>query len=315
MATTYTTNYNLGKQENHADKFDMDVLTDNADKIDAALAGLQSGIDGKQATLTTAQLDAVNSGITSADVTQIGVNKNNILSVADQTTQYNIVPIKSTISTGNASVTATVNADKSITIEITGTTSTAIGFEISDNFNVDTNTEYVMTGNPSAGAIRLILQQAESPYNWIGQQYNNQAAVVSPNISLVRYYVYIYANSSGTITIKPMLTPKALWDKGLTQYQPYALSNVELTEITNNFKIVKSVITNTNTTFTPDTNSHYLIVMQAGTSSALYSVYRTSAINIAKIAGSMTTDSVTESGGVVTIAITAWSVISIIKIG
>lgn len=80
MATTYTTNYNLGKQENHADKFDMDVITDNADKIDAALTGLQSGIDGKQATLTTEQFAAVNSGITSTDVEQITINKNNILS-------------------------------------------------------------------------------------------------------------------------------------------------------------------------------------------------------------------------------------------
>ena len=90
MATTYTTNYNLGKQENHADKFDMDVITDNADKIDAALTAkadksttytkteVDTALSGKQATLTTAQLDAVNSGITSADVTQIGVNENNI---------------------------------------------------------------------------------------------------------------------------------------------------------------------------------------------------------------------------------------------
>lgn len=72
MATTYTTNYNLGKQENHADKFDMDVITDNADKIDAALAAkadksttytkteVDTALSGKQATLTTAQLDAVN---------------------------------------------------------------------------------------------------------------------------------------------------------------------------------------------------------------------------------------------------------------
>ena len=37
MATTYTTNYNLGKQEDHANKFDMDVITDNMDVIDGAL--------------------------------------------------------------------------------------------------------------------------------------------------------------------------------------------------------------------------------------------------------------------------------------
>lgn len=39
MAVTYTENYNLGKQEDHNDKFDMGVITDNADKIDEALAG------------------------------------------------------------------------------------------------------------------------------------------------------------------------------------------------------------------------------------------------------------------------------------
>lgn len=95
MATTYTTNYNLGKQENHADKFDMDVLTDNADKIDAALTAkadksttytkteVDTALSGKQATLTTAQLAAVNSGIDSDDVDQITTNKTNILSIQD----------------------------------------------------------------------------------------------------------------------------------------------------------------------------------------------------------------------------------------
>lgn len=28
MATTYTPNYNLGKQEDYSDKFDMSVITD-----------------------------------------------------------------------------------------------------------------------------------------------------------------------------------------------------------------------------------------------------------------------------------------------
>lgn len=68
MSTTYTPNYNLGKQTDHADKFDMTVITDNADKIDTALhdhdtelAGLEAG---KQENLTSAQLAAVNSGVT-----------------------------------------------------------------------------------------------------------------------------------------------------------------------------------------------------------------------------------------------------------
>lgn len=192
-------------------------------------AALDAALAQKQDALSSAQLSAVNSGITSADVAQITTNKNNILLSADQTTQYNIVPIKSTITTGNASVIATVAADKTITIEITGTTSTAVGFEISDNFAVDTSAQYVMTGCPSSGAVRLILQQAENPYNWIDQQYNNQPKTVTPTYSNVRYYIYIYANSSGTVTIKPMLTPKAIFDAGFTDYQPYALPNTTLT--------------------------------------------------------------------------------------
>lgn len=37
MAVTYTENYHLGKQENTADKFDMSVITQNMDTIDAEL--------------------------------------------------------------------------------------------------------------------------------------------------------------------------------------------------------------------------------------------------------------------------------------
>lgn len=37
MATTYTTNYHLGKQTDHGDKFDMSVITDNMDIIDAQM--------------------------------------------------------------------------------------------------------------------------------------------------------------------------------------------------------------------------------------------------------------------------------------
>ena len=81
MATTYTTNYHLGKQTDHADKFDMSVITDNADKIDTALKENADAINNKQDTLNAAQLAALNSGITSEDVAQIETNKNNILSI------------------------------------------------------------------------------------------------------------------------------------------------------------------------------------------------------------------------------------------
>ena len=37
MATTYTDNFHLGKQENRPDKFDMSVVTRNMEIIDAAM--------------------------------------------------------------------------------------------------------------------------------------------------------------------------------------------------------------------------------------------------------------------------------------
>ena len=37
MATTYTPNYSLGKQEDYSDKFDMSVITDDMDIIDAQM--------------------------------------------------------------------------------------------------------------------------------------------------------------------------------------------------------------------------------------------------------------------------------------
>lgn len=77
MSTTYTTNYHLGKQEDTSDNFNMSVITENMDIIDTALSG-------KQATLTTTQLSAVNSGIDSTKVTQIETNKNNILMLHNQ---------------------------------------------------------------------------------------------------------------------------------------------------------------------------------------------------------------------------------------
>ena len=51
MATTYTENYNLGKQENHYDKFDMTVIIDNMDKIDAALADIAGSVGDINAVL------------------------------------------------------------------------------------------------------------------------------------------------------------------------------------------------------------------------------------------------------------------------
>jgi len=71
MATTFTPNYNLGKQEDKNDKFSMDVINENMDKIDAALS--------------SHELDTNNPH----DVTKTQIGLSNVVNV-DTTTTANI---------------------------------------------------------------------------------------------------------------------------------------------------------------------------------------------------------------------------------
>ena len=48
MAITYTSNYNLGKQEDKNDNFSMDVITENMDKLDAALMTKEDNLPQEQ---------------------------------------------------------------------------------------------------------------------------------------------------------------------------------------------------------------------------------------------------------------------------
>lgn len=241
MATTYTTNYNLGKQENHADKFDMDVITDNADKIDAALTAkadksttytkteVDTALSGKQATLTTAQLDAVNSGITSADVTQIGVNENNI--------SYNTNALKECVDNGaknkfnpNGTPSAAnmvYNGDGTYTV--TKTTTGEVVF-MYDTFRIDAGT-YILSGCPANGGASTIIVDIRSDDGAvIGEQDLGAGATVTiPSTGTYRLSIRFGSGYTASgLVIKPMLCDPALWTISPT-FEPYAMNNAELT--------------------------------------------------------------------------------------
>ena len=261
MATTYTTNYNLGKQENHADKFDMDVITDNADKIDAALTGLQSGIDGKQATLTTAQLAAVNSGITSTDVEQIETNKNNISFLTPALVEcvdnekknylYYTLDILKALNTngtwmGNAythssGVTFTINSDMSISVSGTNNSGSDCAFLLmSTGYTGDVRMipagTYIVSGCPTGGSNSTYLLffwkgKTTSPlasYSEYGDSttvyldYTN-ASTESPNIAFI-----VKTNNTVNFTVYPMICKPDAWTVS-HKYVPYAMSNSEIT--------------------------------------------------------------------------------------
>lgn len=237
MATTYTTNYNLGKQENHADKFDMDVITDNADKIDAALTAkadksttytkteVDTALSGKQATLTTAQLDAVNSGITSADVTQIGVNENNISSLTANGGGKNKFNIDTaTIYVSDASYTK--NSDG--TINVTKSTNTIGQVNMQQVFLGESGT-YIISGCPSGGSsttYEMLIQSGDSGDTVLGRDYGEGATVSLTNGTNYQFKVVIRANQTlSNKLFKPMISTIG------GEYQPYAPSNRELYEM------------------------------------------------------------------------------------
>lgn len=57
MATTYTPNYHLGKQTDKADKFNMTIITDDMDIIDAALADKEEKPQAATAQITNTTLE------------------------------------------------------------------------------------------------------------------------------------------------------------------------------------------------------------------------------------------------------------------
>ena len=132
MATTYTSNYHLGKQEDKNDKFSMDVITENMDKIDAALNLKADNLDLTTHTSNTDNPHNVNkddiglSNVVNVDTTTTA----NINDSADKrfvtdaakgkltaTTKTIIAEITDTIETSNWSATAPYTQNITLSVE------------------------------------------------------------------------------------------------------------------------------------------------------------------------------------------------------
>lgn len=246
MATTYTTNYNLGKQENHADKFDMDVITDNADKIDEALTAkadksttytkteVDTALSGKQATLTTEQLAAVNSGITSTDVEQIETNKNNILYNQAMGVKNLVKVDAQTYSTGNVDLSIDSNGICTISLSSGTTANTQMARTIADLSTIRANIDYttILSGCPSDGNYSNKYALYISNSGSTAEKDEGNGVTVQPNQAVGTSSLAIIVRNGTTITsplvFKPMLRPASISD---STFQPYAPSNRELYEM------------------------------------------------------------------------------------
>lgn len=134
MAITYTSNYNLGKQEDKNDNFSMDVITGNMDKIDAALSSHELDTNNPH-DITKAQIGLDNvvniDTTTTANITD-STDKRFVSDAAKDkltaTTKTIIAEITDVIETLNWSATAPFM--QNITLSVAGHTITDADYDL-----------------------------------------------------------------------------------------------------------------------------------------------------------------------------------------
>lgn len=232
MATTFTQYYNLGKQTDHADKFDMAVITDNADKIDTALhdhdtelADLEAG---KQGTLTPAQLAAVNSGVT-AEV--LAVDRAALVELIDGGPK-NKLSWSAADKTHNG-ITFTVNSNGTVTANGTndGSANSFISIKIMTAAEIGEFEDFILSGTPenSIGAYISLEERGGSYTTYIRDR--GSGATVPAISTEVNVYIVVPKNTTvDGLIFKPMICSAAAWAVS-HEYQPYRPSYEELYEM------------------------------------------------------------------------------------
>ena len=226
MSTTYTPHYNLGKQEDHADKFDMNVITENADKLDTALyeqAEDISGVQNRQDSLDTAE--AADRAALAELIDGTAKNRLPITSV-DSLKQLNTYGTwENNVYTHSSGVVFTVNDDMSITANGTASGANAVFIlSMPGGFSIEAG-NWILSGCPSGGSTstyNITLAGTTSDTGTTG-------SFTSCSKVLVRIYV-INGTSISNAVFRPMVCSKAAWDISQT-YKPYRPSYAELYEM------------------------------------------------------------------------------------
>ena len=193
----------------------------------------QGHITGSTAA-TTAQTNAINSGIDSTKVAQIETNKTNILlnwsdgkNLFDPTQQ----------STSGTGYTVIRNADNTITVTATGTNSQQ--FFTFGTFTPSVTGTYLFTsGKVGSSSTCGIYIKIGNDYYWADTLEGEGL-----QLSLVAGTTYtmtcrLSANQTGTWNFEPMIR-----SQGDSAYQPYAMSNVDLTTLSKQNQTNISTIT------------------------------------------------------------------------
>lgn len=200
-------------------------------------SSLRESIASKQDALSSSQLAAVNSGITTELVAQIGANASaiNVLATngAKNRLPFKIADIKSQNTGGTWSgntytfngVTFNISTDGIISVNGTATGGNA-AFVVSptEKFTIETG-EWVLSGAPTGGSTSTYNLSISGTVSDVG----NSAEFSGCTAQLVRIYV-LNGATANNLVFKPMVCSKSEWTIS-QQYAPYAPTNRELYEM------------------------------------------------------------------------------------
>lgn len=186
-------------------------------------AALETALAQKQDALSSEQLDAVNSGITSTDVAQIETNKNNISSLWNNGAK-NHYKITSTQSV--TGITFDKVSESELSINGTFTASTYVYFNLTaNNFRLPAGTwkfRFTTTGTVPNRSITFGVQGQGNTTASKDTDYE----FTTTGAEYLTAYTQFFTNDTVDGSIRIMVRPANATDPS---YQPYAMSNVELT--------------------------------------------------------------------------------------
>lgn len=202
----------------------------------AAKSNTPYSTDNKLPTDFATDTNQTNKFATQAQLDQIETNKNNILSIADQSTQYNILPPNLEKTASNNRITVTANGDGTVTVTTENNGASANTFFGIGSVYLNVGDYYLLGGISNL----LRLQDNTDTY------FDSGSGALMHITTAANYTIYLrvnvgYTNTSGVV-VKPRIVPKSTYDAGFTNYQLYAMSNVELTE-QNNIEDISSYVT------------------------------------------------------------------------
>lgn len=217
---------------------------------------IQALLNNKQDKLTTTQMAAVNSGIDSGAVAQIGINTA-IVSYIQELGIKNRFPQVRRIGTSNANaastftqsgVTYTVNDDGTITLTASSATNSDSIVWLYDDFsailadNIADGTYYFITGfTGTASTARMRIRTGSSNADYlVVSQYATvpESTYAGMNVSII-----VYSGFSGTITIKPMFVKKDIYEP-TTAWEPYSPTGRELLDMMHKYHTTNASLRN-----------------------------------------------------------------------